>query len=182
MSALANAYDQALYGEPISVVIRRKVLNTDKAIWTIGDWTIDIPEIVPRRAPETQRMVADLKAWTGLSSRQLARMLGTSHPTIRRLESGRDLVPGHSGDLGQRLLATHDVVARVATIANYEQATVKDALEFEAKPGFSAVQALQAREPSLALLRALDRLRPRPEGLIRGTGSRRSGATTALHE
>jgi hypothetical protein len=182
MSALGTTYDEALYGEPLSVAIRRKLFNTDTRFWTIGDWSIDIPSNAPRRAPETQRAVADLKAWTGLSSRQLARILGTSHTTIRRLELGGELVPGHSGDLGPRILASHDVVARVAAIAKYESAAVRDALEFEMQPGVSASLALRAGEPSVALLRALDRLRPRPEGLIRGRGSRRSGATAALHE
>jgi len=183
MSALANTtYDQALYGEPISVAIARKLFNTDSRIWKLGDWAIEFPSTAPRPAPETQRMVAELKTWTGLSSRQLARMLGTSHTTIGRVETGGDLVAGHSGNLRQRIEATHDVVARITAIANHNAAAVRDALEFEAEPGMSARLALRAGDPSVALLRALDRLRPRPAGLIAGTGSRRSGATAALHD
>lgn len=183
MSALAyTTYNQALYGEPLSVALGRRLLNTQNRFWTVGDWPIEIPTAVPRRAPETQRMIADLRAWTRWSSRQLAGLLDTSHTTIGRIESGSELVAGHSGDLRQRLLTTHDVVARIATIANQDPKAIRDALEFETQPGASARHALQSGEPSVALLRALDRLRPRPTGLISGTGSRRGGATAALHE
>lgn len=183
MSALAyTMYDQALYGEPLSVALRRRLLDTRKRIWTVGEWEIELPPMSPRLAPDTQRAVADLKTWTSWSSRQLAGLLRTSHTTIGRLEAGGELVSGHSGDLRQRLLTTHDVVGRVAAVANYDPAVIKDALEYEHQPGASAMYALQNGEPSSALLRALDRLRPRPAGLIRGTGSRRSGATAALHD
>lgn len=183
MSAIANTtYDQALYGEPVSVALRRRLLDTKKRIWTIGEWEIELPPMMPHRAPETQRAVADLKTWTSWSSRQLAGLLRTSHTTIGRLEGGGEPVSGHSGDLRQRLLTTHDVVGRIATVANYDPAVIKDALEYEHQPGASAVYALQNGDPSVALLRALERLRPRPAGLITGTGSRRSGATAALHE
>jgi hypothetical protein len=183
MNALANTtYDQALYGEPLWVALGRRLLNTQKRIWTVGEWEIGLPPMAPRRAPETQRAVADLKTWTSWSSRQLAGLLSTSHTTIGRLEAGGELVAGHSGELRQRLLTTHDVVGRVATIANYDPAVIKDALEYEHQPGASAMDALRNGEPSVALLRALDRVRPRPVGLITGSGSRRSGATAALHE
>jgi hypothetical protein len=182
MSALGTTYDQALYGEPLWVALRRRLVNTQKRIWTVGDWELDLPPMAPRRAPETQRAVADLKDWTSWSSRRLGGMLGTSHTTIGRIEAGSDLKSGHSGDLRQRLLTAHDVVGRVATIANYDPVAIKDALEYESEPGVSAMSALRADEPSVALLRALDRLRPRPAGLITGTGSRRDDATTALHE
>lgn len=183
MSALAyTTYDQALYGQPLSVALGRRILNTKNRFWTVGDWPIEIPPAVSRGAPETQRMVADLKAWTGWSSRQLAGVLDTSHPTIGRVESGRELVAGHSGELRQRLRTTHDVVARIAIIASQDPKAIRDALEFETRPGASAKHALQSGEPSVALLRALDRLRPRSPGLISGTGSRRGGATAALHE
>jgi hypothetical protein len=183
MSALTNTtYDQALYGEPLLVALRRRLLNTQKRIWTLGDWELELPPVVPRRAPETQRAVTDLKVWTGFSSRQLANLLGTSHTTVGRLEAGGELVAGHSGDLRQRLSTVHDVVGRIATIANYDPMAVKDALRYEHQTAGSAIHALKSGDPSVALLRALDRLRPRPAGLITGIGSRRSGATTALHE
>lgn len=182
MNALGTTYDQALYGEPLWVSLGRRLLNTQKRIWTVGEWEIELPPVAPRRIPETQRAVADLKGWTGWSSRQLAGMLGTSHTTIGRLEAGGELVSGHSGNLRQRLLTAHDVVGRVATVANYDPGMIKDALAYESQPGVSAICALRTDEPSVALLRAFDRLRPRPAGLITGTGSRRSGATAALHE
>lgn len=183
MSAIAySAYDQALYGEPLLVALRRRILNTQKPIWTVGDWEIDLPSPAPRRPPETQRAVADLKTWTGWSSRQLARAVGTSHTTIGRLEAGGDLVPGHSGDLRQRLLVAHDTVARLAAVASHDPGAIRDALEYKWQGSGSAMSALQGGEASVALLRALDRLRPTAAGLITGTGSRRGGATTALHE
>ncbi len=182
MSAIATTYDQALYGEPLLVALRRRLFNTQKAIWTLGDWGIDLPALAPRSAPETQRAVSDLKAWTGWSSRQLAGVLGTTHTTIGRLEAGGELVPGHSGELRQRLLVAHDTVARISALANHDPVIVRDALEFESQAAGSAKSALTEGQPSVALLRALDRLRPRPAGLITGVGSRSSSATTALHE
>src|ERR1039458_8949773 len=112
-----TAYDQAIYGEPFAAVMRKRLLNTDDPIWKIGSWEIILPQPAPRRAPEVQRMVAELKAWTTWSSRQLAAVLRTSHTTVRGIENGRPLVAGHSGDLRRRVVAVHGVVGRVARLA-----------------------------------------------------------------
>jgi hypothetical protein len=177
-----TAYDQAIYGEPFAVVMRQRLLNMDDPIWKVGAWDIVLPQPTPRRAPEVQRMLAELKAWTTWSSRQLAAVLRTSHTTVRGIENGRPLVAGHSGDLRRRVVAVHGVVGRVARLAGNSPKVTTDALTFTADGGRSATDALQADGPAAALLLALDRLRPRPAGLLVGENPRRDGATAALHE
>jgi hypothetical protein len=178
----ASTYDTALYGEPFLVAARRRLLDTRDPFWTVGEWEIVLPERKPRRAPEIQRMVLELKTWTTWSSRRLAEVFGTSHTTVRAIESGRPLVAGHSGDLRRRVIATHDVVSRIAANAGHNPTVVRGALESASADQQSARDALQSGEPAVALLRALDHLRPRPAGLLVGEGSRRDGATAALHE
>jgi len=182
MNGLEHTYESAFASEPFLISITQRLLNTKDPFWTVGEWDIVIPAPKPRRATTSQQMVRDLKAWTNWSSRQLAAVLQTSHTTIRRLEAGRPLVVGHSGDLRRRLTEVHDVIARVARAADNSPTRIADSLAFERSPGESAIVALTTGDMPGALMRALDRLRPRPAGLLVGTGVRRDGATAALHE
>jgi len=184
MSALAapTIYDDALYGEPLDLPMLHRVLNTDGDIWTVEDWLIVVPPPVAHRAPDVQRMIGDIRAWTRWSSRQLARMLGTSHTTVLNAEAGRPLMEARTGDLRRRTGDVHDVVERVFLLADRDPAATARILGATARDGRSPADALQQGRPEQAYLAAIDVLRPRPTGLLVGDRPRRDGATVPLHD
>src|SRR5205085_2719532 len=57
-------YDEALYGEPLARPMRHRVLNTESDLWTLGAWRIVLPTSVTHRAPDVQRMIAEIRGWT----------------------------------------------------------------------------------------------------------------------
>lgn len=178
----ASVYERALYGEPLDRAVRPEPLSTERRWWVVGDWALMLPEFVVRPAPDIQRMTAELRGWTVWSSRRLADVLGTSHTTVLRIESGRPLISGHSGDLRRRLSEAHDVVGRVFLLTGRDPGATGQALDIAPPDGISAVAALREMQPAKAYLSAIDVLRPRTTGLLVGTRPRREGATGALHE
>ena len=82
-------YDEALHGEPLGLRVRPRALNTDRPIWTVGEWVLLLPATAVHHAPDVQRMITEIRAWTGWSKRQLATVLGTSHTTVVNAEGGR---------------------------------------------------------------------------------------------
>jgi len=188
MSAIAerpsNIYADAYFGEPLGLPVRQRTLNTERSFWTVGDWTLILPRAVVRRAPEVQRMMVEVRGWTGWSARQLAAVLGTSHTTVLNAEAGRPLIAVRSGDLRRRVGDLHDLVQRVHLLANREPSTTADVLATTPAAGRSGspLDALAAGYPDRAYLAAIDVLRPRPNGLLTGSRPRRSGATAALHD
>src|SRR4051794_22825446 len=100
-------------GDPRSqVVIEAPLVTTysGDGILLFGERRIEIPSSTPGPTPELRRLVWELRARTGWSARQLARVLGTTHTTINRVENGGRLVRGHSGELRRRVSDAHDVV------------------------------------------------------------------------
>jgi hypothetical protein len=174
-------YDEALYGEPLALLVRKPELNTDHPIWTLGDWNLVLPMPAVRPAPDVQRMISELRAWTQWSSRQLATVLRTSHTTVLGLEAGRPLVAGHSGDLRRRLTNAHDVVSRVYVLAGEDPTATSHVLATAPAGARSPVDALQSGDAAAAYVSAIDVLRPRPSGLLVGSRPRREGATAPLH-
>lgn len=181
---LNNIYADAYFGEPLSLSVYRRTLNTEHFFWIVGDWTLILPRPVVRRAPEVQRMMVDVRGWTGWSARQLATVLGTSHTTVLNAEAGRPLIASRSGDLRRRVGDLHDLVQRVHLLANRDPATTADVLATTPAAGRSGspLDALAAGYPDRAYLAAIDVLRPRPSGLLTGSRPRRPGATAALHD
>lgn len=175
-------YDEALFGEPLDVPVRHRTLDTNRPFWMVGEWWLVLPTTVVRRAPDVQRMISDVRAWTGWSSRQLARVLGTSHTTVLNAEAGRPLLALRSGDLRRRINEVHDVVERVYLLAERDASTTSRLLATAPRRGQSAVDALRAGRPERAYIAAIDALRPRPTGMLTGSRPRRSGATAALHD
>ena len=175
-------YEEALYGEPLDLPVLRQTIHTDRALWTVGEWVIDVPAPVVHRAPDVQRMIRDLRVWTQWSSRQLASVLRTSHTTVLNAEAGRPLMQARTGDLRRRVGAAHDVVERVFVLAGCDPAATARILGTAPRGAPSAVDALWARNPERAYLSAVDVLRPRPKGLLVGNRPRREGATAALHD
>ena len=175
-------YDEAVRGEPLGRAVFPPRLNTRTSFWTLGEWQLVLPASVPRPAPGMQRVVKQIREWTGWSARHLANVVGTSHTTILSVESGRSLVDGHSGDLRQRLADTYDVVERVHVLAIRDPETVTRLLE-TAPPGRkAAIDELRAGEPACAYLAAIDVLRPRSAGLLVGDRPRHSGGVAAMHD
>lgn len=175
-------YDEALFGEPLGLPVRHRTLDTNRPFWIVGEWLLVLPTTVVRRAPDVQRMISEVRAWTGWSSRQLASVLGTSHTTVLNAEAGRPLLALRSGDLRRRVSEVHDVVERVHLLAERDADTTSRLLANARRRGQSAVDALRAGRPEKAYLAAIDALRPRPAGILTGSRPRRSGATTALHD
>jgi hypothetical protein len=181
---LPTIYDEAFFGEPIDVPVplQPQPLNTSQPLWTIGDWPIVVPAPPVDTTPDTQRMIADIRAWTGWSQRQLANVLCTSHTTVRNAEAGRPLRSARSGDLSRRLTHAHEVVERVFLLAGREPRATARVLEAARDAAGSATDALRAANYERAYLAAIDVLRPRSTGMLVGSRPRRSGATVPLHD
>jgi hypothetical protein len=175
-------YDETLYGEPLELPILAGSLNTEGDIWTVGEWVIVVPKPVVHRAPDVQRMIADVRASTRWSARQLARILGTSHTTVLNAEAGRPLMEARTGDLRRRVGEVHDVVERVFVLAGEDPRATARVMGTAPRGGRSAVDSLRDRNPGGAYLSAIDVLRPRPAGLLVGDRPRREGATAPLHD
>jgi transcriptional regulator with XRE-family HTH domain len=169
---------------------RPQVLFSERAITTtvgdgiviLGERVIKIPALRSAPTPELRRLVWELRARTDWSARQIARVLGTSHTTINRIEAGGRLMSGHSGDLRRRLGSAHDVVSRVHVLAGGDADATARALETAGPSGDSAVALMQADAPARAYLAALDVLNPRQDGLLVGTRPRSGDAPAPLHE
>lgn len=175
-------YDETLHGEPLSVRVQPRALNTDRSLWMVGEWVLLVPAISVERAPDVQRMIGEIRAWTGWSRRQLATVLDTSHTTVGRAEAGRPLLAVRSGDLRRRVADAHGLVGRVFMLTDRDKQTTADVLADAPPTGVSPIDALRAGGPEQAYLAAIDALRPRPTGMLSGGRRRRSGATVALHE
>jgi len=176
-------YDAAFRGEPLQRTVFPEPLNTRDTIWTIGDWPIRVPAVVSPAVPRLQRVIREMRERTGWSARRLAEIVGTSHTTIINAENGRPLVSGHSGDLRQRLVETHDLIERVYVLVERDPVRTATILAVAPTGRRSAVEELrETGDPGRAYLAALDAIRPRRGWLLVGDRPRRDGPTTALHD
>jgi hypothetical protein len=176
-------YEAAVRGEPLQRSVFAEPLNTTSTFWTVGDWPIRVPPPVPHMMPRLQRVIHEVRDWTGWSARRLADIVGSTHTTIINAENGRPLLTGHSGDLRQRLLDLHDLVERVYLLAGRDSQQAASVLSTSPPNGRSAVDELrETGDPGRAYIVVLDVLRPRRTGLLIGSRPRRDGPTTALHE
>lgn len=182
VASAPTLYESAFYGEPLARTIIPPPLRSFGEWWIVGDWNIRLPKLPVRAAPDVQRMASQLLKWTGWSSRRLADLLGTSHTTILKLEAGRPLITGHSGDLRRRIADVHDVVHRVFILAEDNPVKTTQILESAPPGGRSPFEELRADSPTRAYLSAIDLVRPRSAGLLTGDRSRTGGATAPLHE
>ncbi len=178
----ANLLNDALVGSPLECIVVRPHLNTRLALWIVGDWNAVFPTLAPRRAPDLQRMVFKLREWTGWSARQLGDVIGTSHTTVYGIEAGRRVTEGHSGDLRCHIADAYDVIERIFLLGGRDPNATARLLETAPVGRRSAVEELQAGQPSRAYLAAIDVLRPRLPGLLVAEHPRQTGATSALHE
>ena len=176
-------YEETIRGEPFERAVLRDLLDTATKFWTIGDWPIDVPAPVPHATPRLQRVISEIRGWTGWSARRLAEVADSSHTTILNAENGRPLVSAHSGDLRHRLLDLHDVVERTYLLAGRDPHQTDNLLTTASPKGRSAVQELvETGDAGRAYIAVLDALRPRQAGLFVADRPRQDGRTTALHE
>lgn len=178
----SNLLTDALVGSPFGRVVRPRHLNTERTVWIVGDWNAVFPQLVPRPAPDLQRMVSELREWTGWSARRLGDAIGTSHTTVLGIEGGRRVIEGHSGDLRRRITDAHEVIERIFVLGGRNARSTARLLETAPAGGRSAMEELRAAQPSRAYLAAIDVLRPRQRGLLVADQPRQTGATAALHE
>jgi hypothetical protein len=175
-------YEEIVRGEPLERVVTQPAIDMTGSFWTLGDWRPQFPSFVAFPTLGLQRMVKQIREWTGWSTRRTAEVLNTTHTTLRAVENGRPLVSGHSGDLRERLISMHDVVERVHLLVNRDSDRTAEVLD-SAPPGqLSPSDELQAGNPARSYLAAIDVLRPRRPGLLVGDRLRREGATASLHE
>jgi transcriptional regulator with XRE-family HTH domain len=154
-----------------------------KATEGIFDSWVVLPESAAQPVPLVPRLVRDIRLWTGWSQRGLAKVLASTHPTIRALEEGRSAA--RTNDLYDRLLEAHEVIERVFLVAGRDVAETDRMLSSSPSEERSpASELLEARQPAQAYLAALDVRRPRRQTpMMVGQWPIRAGeATTALSE
>ncbi len=105
-------------------------------------------------------LLKEIRDLTGWARRDLARVLGTTHPTIGRLETdGR--VTARSRDVAARVAELHAVLVRLGRVAAGPPALIL-ALQRQAG-GITPLELLRQGEWAQAYTSALDALRgPRP--------------------
>jgi hypothetical protein len=177
-----SPYSDATVGEPLYRALVPPNLDTANQLWTLGGWSLILPSPEVRPAPELQRLTRQIRTWTGWSTRRMAEVVLTSHTTIAAIENGRPLVDGHSGDLRQRIVATHELVERVYLLADHDTGRVSATLDTVLPGRRSPTEELRSGEPARAYVTAIEVLTPRRLGLIVGNQPRRNGATAPLHE
>lgn len=176
-------YEAAVRGEPLQRAVFPPPLNTNDDFWTLGDWPIKVPRPVPQVMPDLERIVKEVREWTGWSARRLADVVESTHTTILRAENGRPLMPGHSGDLRERLFDLHNLVERVFLVVGRDSERTAAVLSTSPPNRRSAADEFRATaDPGRAYIAAIDVMRPRRPGLLVGDRPRQDGPTTALHE
>jgi len=127
------------------------------------DTWVRLPKTTIEAAPMSQQLVKDVRTWTGWSQRQLARVLGTTHPTIRTLESGKPVT--RVEDLVTRLQETHGVIARIFLLADRQQRELQRLLSTRpVEHRLAALALLEERRPADAYRAVLEVLRPQHQG------------------
>lgn len=128
-----------------------------------------VPVPVAEPAHEVIRKLHDLIRWTGWSNRQLATVIGSSHPTIANALQGDTTALSRSANQRQRLDEAYDVVLRVYLLTNRNPRRTAEVLDTPTTGDVTATEHLEIGEPVKAYLTALRVLRPpRQRGMMRG--------------
>lgn len=110
----------------------------------------------------TDRLISDIIAWTGLSLRAIAKMIGTSHTTTRRLALGE--VSYRSSAFASRLRSLHGVVERLHFLAS-SSAVLAEALR-GTRFGTAPEDLIQQGDFVSAYRRAMVELNGPAEGML----------------
>lgn len=135
---------------------------------------------VQRGLPEDQRMALEIRQATGWSERTIAQALRTTHPTVGKLLAGQRT----SWRVRRHLGSAYEVVRRVSVLTNGDPAATDRLMRTEpGNGGATAIEELRDSNFASAYLTAIDVLRPRREGLMRGRHQTSTGrATVALFD
>lgn len=139
---------------------------------------IQLPAPPAEPVSRLPRLLSEARNVTGWSQREIADILGTSHTTIRRLETdGRVTIK--SRDIAAKVAQLHAVLVRLARIAGSPD-TLATALVTEVDGTTAAALLREANWPR-AFATALDAARgPRPEMLGAPPGPPPADATREL--
>lgn len=142
-------------------------------------WVV-IPPAEDPDTPAIARRLRDIATWTQWSDRQLADLLGTTHPTIGAARRGREItrVPA----LADRIAALHRVIERVSMLCDRDVSEVTRLLEAAPSGRPTAVDLIGAGEFSNAYLAVLDARAPTRDGLMGSDLPRRQPGTIAIED
>ena len=125
-----------------------------------------------------QRSVREILEATGWSRRKLAVILGTTHPTVTSILTGRS--PLRVDGLVGRVASTHEVVQRIHIAAGRDRVMTDYAInEPVGQNGESAADHLAMNSFSTAYLKAIDVLNPpQSEGMMESIWPAQHGQAT----
>ena len=113
--------------------------------------------------PESQRIAREIQRFTNWSDRNLALALGTSHPTVGKILSGRSV----NLPLQERLVDLHALIERVHILAGRDVSATARALGTNSSNN-SAFRLVTQNNVSAAYLAAVDALKNRPFAYVEG--------------
>ncbi|WP_372450959.1 helix-turn-helix domain-containing protein [Actinoplanes flavus] len=131
-----------------------------------------LPSAAPRTKSSLPRLVRQIREWTGWSQRDLASILGTSHTTVRKLESeGR--VTARSRDAATRVAPTHDLIRRLIVVAHHDSGRLATALNAQSHlKGKRVVDLITSGDYPSAYVAAARALRGTRTGMLAPAGNR----------
>lgn len=109
---------------------------------------------VPWSAPALTVATEYLLDKTGLSNRQLASVLGTTHPTVASILRGHE--PVRVGGLLDTIVQMQSVVQRIFRLTQSDESLLRLALHAQDSDGNTTMNHLKARAYSRAYLVAMD--------------------------
>lgn len=116
-------------------------------------------------SPRVQQAAREIKDLTGWSNRRLAQALGVTHPTVKAIEKGGAGALARSPHVQRRLSILHQVLSRIAPLAERKRYPLAQALEQAAQQGgLSALELVRMEDGNRAYLAALDVISPRRRG------------------
>lgn len=157
-------------------------VHSQESLW---DFWVTFPARRPRLAPRVQRQVRDVLDWTGWSSRTLAEIVGTTHPTISAIAAGRSTTFTRAPGLPFKLAELHGLLERLNIVAGDDAVELNRMIGTPPAEGErTGLQQLSDWNLTDAWLAAVNVASPRRQsGMMRGRFPARAGqATTALHE
>ncbi len=131
--------------------------------------SIEFPEWNQDHVIDFAGMVHDLERFTGWKDRSIAKVIGTTHPTVRAIRRRESAVGSRTPSILKRLRDAHMVISRIHEIAGKNAQATAMALD-SAGDGHSATWYLKEDQPEQAYLVAMEALRPRQSsGLLIGS-------------
>lgn len=146
--------------------------------WSMPNW-IHMPALGFRVTPEPQIQAIQLVAWTELSLRTLAEMLGTTHPTLSAL------LRGQSTDLSKRpyvidgISVLHDLSARLHPLVGTPR-ELGEVLLAPAPNASSIAELAIGGSPARAYVEALRLIAPRKRSAMKQSFATRIEGTATV--